>query len=64
MSTFHERKAERIAHFEQNVRGWKLKTCTACNGSGYYDDNGSPDCWCCNGTGKTRKPPTQPKEPK
>ena len=28
------------------------KKCTACNGSGYYDHNGSPPCGACNGTGK------------
>ncbi len=58
MSTFLERKAERIAHFEQYVRGWKLVKCTACNGSGYYDNDGSPDCGCCDGTGKTRQKPS------
>lgn len=26
-------------------------TCTACNGSGYYDHNGSPRCGACNGKG-------------
>ena len=30
----------------------KNKVCTACNGSGYYDHNGSPKCSSCNGTGK------------
>lgn len=25
--------------------------CKACSGSGYYDDNGSPKCSECNGTG-------------
>ena len=25
--------------------------CIACSGSGYYDDNGSPPCGSCNGTG-------------
>ena len=29
--------------------------CLACNGSGYYDHNGSPPCWSCEGTGKTLK---------
>lgn len=27
------------------------KKCTACNGSGYYDCDGSPKCDSCNGTG-------------
>jgi DnaJ-class molecular chaperone len=26
--------------------------CLACAGSGYYDDNGSPKCGACGGTGK------------
>jgi DnaJ-class molecular chaperone len=25
--------------------------CYACNGSGYYDSNGSPPCGACDGTG-------------
>ena len=48
----YERKQKRIEHFEKNVKGWKQRPCTACNGSGYYDDNGSPKCGACNGTGK------------
>lgn len=28
------------------------KVCSACNGSGRYDHNGSPKCSSCNGTGK------------
>lgn len=28
------------------------KGCSACNGSGYYDTDGSPPCSCCSGTGK------------
>jgi DnaJ-class molecular chaperone len=34
---------------EQDI---KQKVCTACNGSGYYDHNGSPPCGVCSGTGK------------
>lgn len=52
--TFQERKAERKEHFEKYVKGWKLVPCTACNGSGRYDHNGSPKCSSCNGTGKER----------
>lgn len=54
LKTFIERKKERKEYFENFVKGWKLATCTACNGSRYYDDNGSPKCGCCNGTGKIR----------
>lgn len=52
---FHERKAKRKKHFEENVKGWKQRNCTACNGSGYYDNyvNGKqPKCSSCEGTGK------------
>jgi hypothetical protein len=52
MSTFHERKAERSAYFHRFVYGWKQRPCTACNGSGYYDNDGSPACGACDGTGK------------
>lgn len=57
MSTFHERKAERKEYYENWVKGWKLRPCSACNGSGYYDHNGSPDCGACDGTGKERYNP-------
>ena len=52
MSTFQERKAQRTAHFERFVKGRKQRKCTACNGSGYYDNTGSPRCGSCEGTGK------------
>jgi len=54
-SEYHERKRLRTKHFEENVKGKKLESCTACNGSGYYDHNGSPKCSSCNGTGKERQ---------
>lgn len=57
--TFHERKAERIAVFEKYVRGWRLITCTACSGSGYYDAAGSPPCSGCDGTGRMRVSPAE-----
>jgi len=49
-----ERKAARKEHFERFVKGWKLRPCLACNGSGKYDHNGSPNCSSCDGTGKER----------
>ncbi len=55
--SFHARKEERRQHYEKNVKGWKLRVCTACNGSGRYDHNGSPRCWSCSGTGKERHRP-------
>ncbi|TYO65477.1 hypothetical protein FXV83_16205 [Bradyrhizobium hipponense] len=54
---YHERKALRRQHFEQNVKGWKLVKCSACNGSGYYDNDGSPPCSACNGRGKVATRP-------
>lgn len=27
------------------------KKCSACNGSGHYDNTGSPECSSCSGTG-------------
>lgn len=29
------------------------QVCLSCNGSGYYDHNGSPPCGACNGKGWT-----------
>lgn len=49
MSTFHQRKQERV----QRAALPTIK-CVACNGSGRYDHNGSPPCGCCEGTGKER----------
>lgn len=57
--TFAERKAERKARFEKYEKGWKQIKCGACNGSGYYDHNGSPPCSCCDGTGKTFVSPAE-----
>lgn len=53
--SFLERKLLRTKHFEENVKGRRLVPCGACNGSGYYDHNGSPKCGNCNGTGKERE---------
>ena len=55
---FRERKEQRRLHYEKYVKGWKLVTCTACNGSGYYDNYNSPRCGCCGGSGKERRPPS------
>lgn len=54
VSQFHERKAERTAYYMRFVYRWKQRKCSACNGSGYYDHNGSPQCGACDGTGKER----------
>ncbi|EKN6179356.1 hypothetical protein DVQ53_00195 [Yersinia enterocolitica] len=57
MFTFHERKKERTDYYQRFVHGWKLRACSACNGSGHYDHNGSPRCGACDGTGKERFQP-------
>lgn len=51
-ATFRERKAERTDYYYRFEFGWKQRPCAACNGSGYYDQNGSPRCGSCDGTGK------------
>lgn len=57
MSSFHERKEYRRQYYMKYVYGWKTRKCIACNGSGYYDHNGSPPCGSCNGTGKEKYKP-------
>lgn len=57
--SFAERKEARRKHFEENVKGWRLRDCTACNGSGRYDSFRSPKCGGCNGTGKERYKPKE-----
>jgi len=57
MATFKERKKRRTEYYEKNVKGWKLRPCSACSGSGVYDHNGSPPCGGCDGTGKERFKP-------
>ena len=54
---FKERKKKRTFFFENYIKGWKDRVCTACNGSSYYDCNGSPKCGCCDGTGKEKFKP-------
>lgn len=55
--SFHERKKQRKEHYEKFIKGWKLRDCGCCAGTGYYDDNGSPPCGACDGTGKERYKP-------
>ena len=45
-------KEAQEAHAELKACG--PKTCVSCNGSGYYDHDGSPECGACNGAGKQR----------
>jgi DnaJ-class molecular chaperone len=57
MCTFHERKAARKEYYEKFVKGWKLRDCTSCSGTGIYDNTGSPPCGACEGTGKEEYKP-------
>lgn len=54
MSGWLERKQWRREYYSRFIEGWKLRPCTSCAGSGYYDDNGSPKCGACDGTGKEK----------
>lgn len=54
---YQERKQARRDYFWRFVHGWKMRKCTACNGSGHYDSDGSPKCGGCDGTGKERYKP-------
>lgn len=56
---YFERKQKRTEWFFKYVYKNKLVTCTACNGSGYYDNTDqhgrTPECSSCEGTGKTKE---------
>lgn len=56
IADYQKRKQARKEHYLKYVYGWRLQTCVACNGSGYYDHNGSPPCGSCGGSGKERYP--------
>ena len=45
------RKAFKAGKAYEKARQEQNKKCVACDGTGYYDDNGSPKCGSCNGTG-------------
>ena len=61
-SDYYRRKEQRRRYYNDFMKGWKERPCGACAGSGYYDDNGSPKCESCNGTGKEKYKPTKSKE--
>ena len=54
---FHERKRERTHEYFTFQFRWNETYCSACSGSGYYDDNGSPPCGACDGTGREKQRP-------
>lgn len=57
MPNFHSRKKKRTEHFLKYIYKWKMKPCSACSGSGYYDHDGSPKCGACDGTGSVKEDP-------
>lgn len=61
MDDYQLRKQKRKQHYEKYVHGWKERPCTACNGTGFYDHDGSPECGACDGTAKELYKPTDGK---
>lgn len=53
--TFLERKKMRTKFYLEQIHRQKQQPCSACNGSGHYDVNGSPKCNNCDGTGNEPK---------
>jgi DnaJ-class molecular chaperone len=49
---FYKRKKERTEYYFNHIYKIKKVICGACNGSGKYDHNGSPNCGACNGEGR------------
>jgi hypothetical protein len=47
-------KVDRIRSFWRYRWRYRNERCGACNGSGRYDNDGSPDCGSCEGTGVER----------
>lgn len=54
MATFNERKQVRAERYQRFVHGWKQRSCSACSGSGQYDNDGAPSCGACGGSGRER----------
>lgn len=48
-------KIYRVTQFYKYKFGAIKEKCGCCNGSGYYDHNGSPECGNCEGTGQSEK---------
>ena len=62
-SVYWEEKAHRAAHYRSLIFGWRLRACSACSGSGYYDHDGSPPCGACDGSGKESYPGPKAERP-
>jgi len=43
--------AKKNRYFVKKEQPVKPQKCSACNGTGYYDNTNSPTCSSCNGTG-------------
>lgn len=54
MTDYEQRKEQRRQEYLSGL-GKKMVVCIACNGSGRYDNTGSPKCWVCGGTGKVKE---------
>ena len=56
---FHERKKARSEYYFKHIHGKKMIKCSACNGSGYYDEldlNGNHiPCGACHRIGKVKE---------
>lgn len=48
--TWADRKRQRIEHFWRHKYRFQQRKCSACNGSGKYDDGRGRDCGGCDGT--------------
>jgi len=57
--TGEERKALRVSFHNETERGWKERPCSACMGSGHYDNHGAPPCGACDGTGREKYNPVE-----
>lgn len=59
MNDYKSRKEKRTRYFYEHIYKKKLVPCTACNGSGWYDntraDGSSISCSSCDGKGKYRE---------
>lgn len=53
--TWKQYKKIRRDYYLKYIKGNKLIICSACNGSGQYDDSNNPKCSSCNGKGKIRE---------
>ena len=56
---YQERKQARTEYYFKHIHGKKMIKCSACNGSGWYDEldlNGNHiPCGACHGIGKVKE---------